>query len=53
LEVAGRINIGTEVERINKKLEAANARKKKSEAIIAGRGTIRRAMTRRRREGRS
>jgi len=38
LKVAGRINIDTEVERINKKLEAADARKKKSEAIMAGPG---------------
>ncbi|KAK5071890.1 hypothetical protein LTR64_004331 [Lithohypha guttulata] len=38
LKVAGRINIDTEVEKINKKLEGADARKKKSQAIMAGPG---------------
>lgn len=38
LKVAGRINFEAEVEKISKKLGAAEARKKKSETIMAGPG---------------
>lgn len=38
LKVAGRIDIETEVGKINKKLEGAEAKRKKSEAIMAGPG---------------